>query len=191
MSGILTDKTIRQFVTQIGDEHYLMTASVIAASAAQAAALGEACLQLSLDYQVDTLDWPEVSTRIGQMAHLKETLLEWCNQDIHLPLPLTPEAGSGTTINHRGLFDYFLEVGRLSVEAVKLLQEFRPLAYAQVADDLEIAMNLLISQAQAALHLLNSRLPQQPEPALAQEYEPARLKLEEQLASLTRMKSDG
>ena len=59
-----------------------------------------------------------------------------------------------------------------------------------VADDLEIAMNLLISQAQAALHLLSSRLPQQPEPALAQEYEPARLKLEEQLASLTRIKSD-
>ena len=128
MSGILTDKTVRQFVTQIGDEQYLMTASVIAASAAQAAALGEACLQLSLDYQVDTLDWPEVSTRIGQMAHLKETLLEWCNQDIHLPLPLTPEAGSGTTINHRGLFDYLLEVGRLSVAAVQLLQEVRPLA---------------------------------------------------------------
>jgi hypothetical protein len=191
MSGILTDKTVRQFVTQIGDEHYLMTASVIAASAAQAAALGEACLQLSLDYQVDTLDWPEVSTRIGQMAHLKETLLEWCNQDIHLPLPLAPEAGNGSAINHRGLFDYLLEVGGLSVQAVKLLQEFRPLAYVQVADDLEITMNLLIGQAQAALRLLNSRLSQQPEPALAQEYEPARLKLAEQLAPLTRIKSDG
>lgn len=183
MSGMLTDKTLRQFVTQVGDEHYVMTANVIAASAAQAVALGEACLQISLDYQVDTLDWHEVSTRIGQMGHIKETLLEWSNQEIHLPL--AAEAGNAGAVNHRGLFDYLLEVGNLSIGAVKLLQEFRPLVYAQVADDLEITRKLLLGLAQAALNLLNSRLPQQPEPALVEEYEPARQKLEEQLALLT------
>ena len=81
MSLQTSDKTIRQFITEVSDAQYAMAGAVIAAGAAQAAALGEACMQLSLDNQVDKLDWASVSARIEQMVHLKNTLLEWCNQD--------------------------------------------------------------------------------------------------------------
>ncbi len=81
MSPRITEKTIRQFMAEVGDAHHAMAGAVIAASAAQAAALGEACLQISLDNQVDKLDWTRVSARIEQMAHIKETLVEWCDED--------------------------------------------------------------------------------------------------------------
>jgi hypothetical protein len=180
MTVFFVDKTLRQLVNQVSDEHYTMTATVIAASAAQAAALGEACMQISLDHQVDTLDWQDVMTRIEQMAHFKDTLLEWCNQEI---APQPGETTNGSQANSRGLFDYAVEVGQLSIQAAKTLQAFRPLVYAQVAGDLEVTINMLAGAARTALLLLDVQ--QRAEPELFQEYEPALLNLETQINLLT------
>ena len=178
----LTEKTVRQFVEAISDQHYAMTETVIAASAAQAAALGEACMQISLDNQVDRLDWQDVTARIEQMAHIKDTLLEWCNQEISSKSYMQ-ETGV-ESINQQELCDYSAEIGRFSVEAATMLQEFRPLVFEPLSSDLEMAINLLAGVAQAAVLLLDSNLYRWSDEALLQEYEPLRAEIQAQVNQL-------
>ncbi len=72
MEQLITGQTVRQFIAKVSDQHHAMTGAVIAVSAAQAAALGEACMQISLDNQVDKLNWRDVTARIEQMLSLKK-----------------------------------------------------------------------------------------------------------------------
>ena len=123
MQPTLTEKTIRQFIDEVSDQHYPMTETVIAASAAQAAALGEACMQISLDNQVDTLDWQDVTARIEQLAHIKNTLIEWCNQDVGKLVSDVVQSENGDFVNPQELCDYSAEIGRYSVQAVMILQD--------------------------------------------------------------------
>jgi formiminotetrahydrofolate cyclodeaminase len=182
----LTEKPIRQFIEQVSDQQYAMAGAVIAISAAQATALGEACMQISLDHQVDKLDWQDVTSRIEQMVHIKNTLVEWCDQDANAMAEYVAlrEAGSGLE-SQRILCDSPAEISRLCLEAATMLQDFRPLVIEQVQDDLEMAVNLLIATAQVAMFLLDSNLRSWPEPALMAEFEPIRLELEKQIGQLS------
>ena len=187
MSPRITEKTIRQFMAEVGDAHHAMAGAVIAASAAQAAALGEACLQISLDNQVDKLDWTSVSARIEQMAHIKETLVEWCDEDAvaisgHVALRETENQSSGEQL----LCESPAEISRLAIEAARLLQEFRPLVFGQVQDDLEMAISLLTGSGRAAILLLDSNLRiWSDNSALLVEYEPILAELLKQVDRLT------
>lgn len=182
----LTEKSVRQFITTISDQHHAMAGAVIAASAAQAAALGEACMQISLDNQVDKLDWNDVTARIEQMVHLKNTLIEWCDQDANTIAEFVALRNAGAELSgQRLLCDSPTEIGRLCVEAANLLQNFRPLVFEQVEDDLEMALNLMASTAYTAMLLLDSNLRLWPEPDLLKEFEPIRAELETQINQLT------
>lgn len=186
-----TEKTIRQFVSDVSDAHHAMAGAVIAASAAQATALGEACLQISLDNQVDRLDWTAVSARIEQMAHLKNTLVAWCDQDGATLLEYTAlvaEVGDPAR-QQRLLCESPAEISRLAVEGAAILQDFRPLVFEQVKDDLEMALRLLTGAGRAALLLLDSNLRVWANnPALLKEFEPILTELEAQLEQLTPVK---
>ena len=193
MSLGFTEKTLRQFVAEISDQHYALTETVIAASAAQAAALGEACMQISLDNQVDKLDWQDITARIEQMSHIKDTLLEWCNQEI-APVttpPLSSEAGNILPDNQQVLCDYSAEIGRFSVEAALLLQDFRPFVFNPLRDDLEMTINLLTGVAQAALLLLDSKLQRQSDRTILEEYGPLRDEIRDQIGRLELIKHLG
>lgn len=183
---LVTAKTIRQFVEEVSDQHHAMAGAVIAVSAAQAAALGEACMQLSLENQLDKLDWQDATARIEQMAHIKNTLLEWCDQDAAAIATYVAlrEAGEGVR-GQQLLCGSPAEISRLSIEAATLLQDFRPLVFEQVRDDLEIAVNLLAGTARTAMLLLDSNLRIWPETALLEEYEPIRAELEQRISQLT------
>ena len=176
------EKTIRQTIAEISDQHNPMTGAVIALVAAQAAALGEACMQISLDNQVDKLDWQDVTARIEQMAHIKNTLLEWCNQEITSKSYIQ---GTGVeAANQQELCDYSAEIGRFSVEAATMLQDFRSLVFEPLSNDLEMAINLLAGVAQAAVLLLDSNLYHWPDKALLQEYQPLRAEIQAQVDQL-------
>lgn len=182
----LTEKSVRQFVETISDQHHAMAGAVIAAAAAQTVALGEACMQISLDNQVDKLDWHDVTARIEQMVHTKQSLLEWCDQDgtaINQYVSLR-EAGAELS-GERLLCESPTEIGRLCVEAAKILEDFRPLVFEQVRDDLEMALNLLTGTAQSAMLLLDSNLRIWPHSSLLKEFEPLRAELEQQIKQLT------
>ena len=190
MSMQFTEKTARQFISDVSDAHHAMAGGVIAISAAQAAALGEACLQISLDNQIDRLDWTSVSACIEQMAHLKNTLTTWCDQDAatlleYYTLTEVGDAAQG----QRLLCESPAEISRLAVEGAAILQDFRPLVSEQVKDDLEMALLLLTSTGRAALLLLDSNLRIWADnPALQKEFEPILAELETQLQQLTPVK---
>ena len=189
MKSATTEQTIRQFVSEVTDQHYIMTGAVMAGSAAQAAALGETCMQISLDNQVDKLNWQDVTSRIEEMARLKDNLLEWCDQNAQTIIERTAlrEAG-GDSGSQRFWCESAAEISRLSIEAATLLQDFRPLAFENVRDDLEITINLLTCTGRAAVLLLDSNLRIWPVSALLDEYEPIRAELQSQIdqISLTR-----
>jgi formiminotetrahydrofolate cyclodeaminase len=185
MSANITEKTFRQMMNEISDQHYPMTGTVIAAMATQAAALAEACMQISLDNQVDKLNWQEATNQIGQMAHIKETLLEWCNQ--HTSQMSDCMSMSHHTVELRSqqtLCDNSAEISNLSIQAAKILQDFRPLAFEQVGADLEVALNLLTITAKTAIGLLDSNIRRWPDETLLAEYEPVLADLEAQLKQL-------
>ncbi|MEM7348080.1 MAG: hypothetical protein AAF485_27940 [Chloroflexota bacterium] len=145
------EKTLDGFVKQVSDQHYPMTSTVIAASAAQAAALGEACLQISLDNQIDNLDWQDVAQRIEEMAGIKSALLDLCNQT--LTVSNIDSNGREAVLDECKVF---AELGRLSASATLILQKFRPLVFKDIAPDLEINIHLLVATAHSALHLLEN-----------------------------------
>jgi formiminotetrahydrofolate cyclodeaminase len=163
-----------------------MAGAVIAASGAQAAALGEACMQISLDNQVDKLDWHDVTTRIEQMIHIKNSLLEWGDQDAKIiaDFVVLRESGQGLS-GQQGLCESPAEISRLCIEAAILLQEFRPLVFEQVQDDLELAHTLLVGVARAAMLLLDSNLRLWPDPALLAGYDPIQAELEIKISKLS------
>ena len=182
----VTEKTVRQFVATVSDQVHAMAGAVIAASAAQAAALGEACMQISLDEQVDKLDWGDVTGRIAQMDHVKNTLLEWCDQDATAIAEFVALRDAGDELKGQQLLcDAPAEVSRLSIEAATLLQNFRPLVIEKVQDDLEMAVNLLSGTARSAMLLLDSNLRIWPTSELLASHEPVRAELETQINQLT------
>jgi formiminotetrahydrofolate cyclodeaminase len=180
------EQTMRQFISEVSDQHHAMTGAVIAISAVQAAALGEACMQISLDNQVDRLNWQDVTSRIAQMARLRDNLLGWYEQDTRA---ITERAALRETdvqlSSQRFWCEGSAEISRLSIEAATLLQKFRPLVFESVRDDLEITINLLVSTARAAKLLLDSNLRIWSNSALLEEYEPVRAELENQIDQLT------
>jgi formiminotetrahydrofolate cyclodeaminase len=184
MGPQITGKTIRQFIDEVSDQFYPMTGVVIAAMAAQAAALAETCMQISLDNQIDKLDWPDVTGRIEQMAHIKATLLEWCNQHAEQMADFMSRTDYQAEPRHI-LCDHSAEIGQLSIEAATMLQEFRPLVFAQVSDDMETTITLLVMTARAAMLLLDSNLRRWPDEALLTKYEPIRAELESQINQST------
>ncbi|MBI1882059.1 MAG: cyclodeaminase/cyclohydrolase family protein [Chloroflexi bacterium] len=182
----LTEKSIRKFIEQVSDEHHAMAGAVIAASAAQAAALGEACMQISLDNQVDKLDWHDVTSRIEQTVHIRHTLIEWCDQDATALAEYVALRDAGQALQgQRILCESPAEMSRLCIEAVTVLQNFRLLVIEQVRDDLEIAINLLAGTARAALLLLDSNLRIWPEPELLAEFEPILAELDQKIGQLS------
>jgi len=183
MSSQITTKTIRDFVSSVSDQHYTMSGVIIATSAAQAVALGEACLQISFDHQVDTLDWQEVTARIEKLIAIKNSLLEWADQDAQAAI-------QQHTINNgqhppRTLYDSPVKIAQLSITVVGILQEFRTLALANLIDDLEIAIHLLKSAASAALYLLNSNLNQWADEDVLAEYGPIAAEVSSQIGQVT------
>lgn len=182
----LTEKSVRQFIDIVSDQHHAMAGAVIAANAAQATALGEACMQISLDNQVDKLDWHDVTARIEQMVHLKLSLIEWCDQDATAINQFVGLRESEQVVTgERLLCESPAEIGRLCVDAAKILEDFRPLVFERVQDDLEMAVNLLAGAAQAAMLLLDSNLRIWPYTSLLKEFEPLRAELEQQIGQLT------
>jgi len=182
---MVTQDTIRQIISNISDQHYAMTGAVIAVSAAQFAALGEACMQISLDNQVDTLNWQDVTSRIEQMARLKNNLLEWSDQDGKAIVErIALREGNSEIGSQRFWFESAAEIARLSIDAVQLLQDFRPFVFKDVQDDLEITINLLLGMAESAVLLLTSNFNIWPETTLRDEYGQVLAEVKDQIEQL-------
>jgi formiminotetrahydrofolate cyclodeaminase len=186
MPSGLTTKTSRQFIDHVSAQPHAMAGAVIAVAAAQAVALGEACIRISLEHRPAMLDGDDAANRAAHMADIKNRLAEWCDRDATAIAEFVALREAGEELKGQQLLCHApSEIGRLSVEAAKILQSFRRLAAERVRDDLEMSLTLLAGTAQAAMLLLDSNLRLWPDKALHEPYEPIRADLEQQIGRLT------
>ncbi len=186
MQAGITTKTNYQFINHISSQHHAMAGAVIAVSAAQAVALGEACISISLEHRPDALNANDVSDRAGQMANIKNRLAEWGDRDATAIAEFVALREAGEELKGQQLLcNSSAEMSRLCVEAATNLQDFRPQVSERVRDDLEMSISLLAGTAQVAMLLLDSNLRIWPEKALHDIYEPIRANLEQQIGWLT------
>ena len=151
----VTELTARQFTTEVSQQQHAMAGAVIALSAAQAAALGQACMQIGRD----RLDLAAAAQPIARIAEIKDSLLQWCDRDAKGIAEFVALREAGETLAGQRLLCHApADVSRLSSEAARILQDFRPLVHERVRDDLEMSLSLLAGTAQAALLLLDSNL---------------------------------
>jgi formiminotetrahydrofolate cyclodeaminase len=152
--SVVTDHTIAQFVAEVSQQQHAMAGAVIAASAAQAAALGQACVQIS-QVEQDL----SVQIQVERLTAIKSELLNWCDRDASAIAEYVALRDVGETLaGQRLLCSAPATASRLSIEAAQILQDFRPLVSERVHDDLEMSIGLLAGAAQAALLLLDSNL---------------------------------
>jgi formiminotetrahydrofolate cyclodeaminase len=181
----VTEETVRGFIAKISEQRHAMAGAVIAASAAQAVALGKACMQISLERRGDALDALGVAGRIQQVTDIMDSLIEWCDRDAVAIAEFVALREAGDELSGQKLLCHVpAQVSRLSVQAAARCQDFRPLVSEQVQDDLEMSISLLAGTAQAAMLLLDSNLRIWPEETLLEEYEPIRADLEAQIGRL-------
>ncbi len=155
--SVITDHTIANFVEEVSQQQHAMAGAVIALSAAQAAALGQACLQISREALALSDD--AVQEQIERLAAIKDDLLGWCDRDAEAIAEYVALREAGQTLaGQRLLCNAPADVSRLSIEAARILQDFRPLVSERVQDDMEMSINLLAGTAQTALLLLDSNL---------------------------------
>jgi formiminotetrahydrofolate cyclodeaminase len=172
MEQAVTTQTVFDFVQEVSRQQHAMAGAVIALSAGQAAALGQACLQISqdegLNHSVQAVENP-----IGRLAQIKMELLQWCDRDATAIAEYVALREAGDPLAGQELLcSAPAEVCRIAIEAANILQEFRPLVGEKVRDDLEMAISLLTGAAQAALLLLDSNLRIWPDPDLLAQFEP-------------------
>jgi formiminotetrahydrofolate cyclodeaminase len=182
----ITNTTLRQFGEHVGSQQHAMAGAVIAANAAQAAALGEACVRVSRAELHDQEAVAAAETAIATMSAAKEELFVLCDRDaatIGAFVAAGRELGSSFATRD-ALCALPAEIGRLASDAGLALQAFRPRVAALVHDDLEMALVLLTGAMRAAILLVDSNLRIWPEPALLEKYEPALVQLEERFATL-------
>ncbi len=180
----ITHQTLRSFVETVQNQRHAMAGAVIAASAAQAAALGRACLAISREDQA--LTEPSVEAAIQRVSTTVDLLLSWADQDAEAIARFVALRETGQELQgQRLLCQAPSQVGSLAVGAATQLQEARSWVCERVRDDLEMAISLLAGAAQAAMLLLDSNLRLWPEPDLLAEFEPLRARLEAQIRALS------
>lgn len=178
----LTETTLHRFTDEVAGQQHAMAGAVIAASAAQAVALGMACVQITVSHT------PAAGSgnQLDQLAGIKDALLTWCNRDAVAIAKFVALREAGNELRGQQLLcDAPAQMGRLAITAANILQNFRPLVSERVQDDLEMSITLLAGSAQAAMLLLDSNLRIWPEQSLLEVYEPIRAGLEQQIKQLT------
>ncbi len=173
MKSYVNEKVIADLVKDVSDQHYVMSGTITAITAAQATALGEACMQISLENQLDTLNWSDVTARIEHMGNVKKSLLEWSEQDMKAMATYNQSLVNNVMpIGRQTLAESAAEIARLSLVAVEMLQDFQHMAYNDMREKLMVAVHLLLGSAQAAIHLLGSYLDEWNNPNFVLEYKP-------------------
>jgi len=173
----ITRLKVNEFIQTVSNQNHAMAGAVIALSAAQATALGQACLRISLDHSGSQDQ--SAAAPIKALAAVKYQLLVWCNRDANAIAELVALRDAGQELAGQQLLCQApAQVSQLSIKAGNILQAARPLVNDRVKDDLEMSISLLASAAQTAMLLLDSNLRIWPEPALLATFEPVLADLE-------------
>jgi len=169
----VTESNIRQLSAHISGQHHAMAGAAIAASAALACSLGQACVQINIPRQEDDVRRATVTQTAARLDVIRQRLLQLADEDGAAIATFAALRSAGRELSGQELLCQLpVDMGHLAIEAAVLLQQARPLLYQQ-QDDLEMAIRLLDGSARAALLLLDSNLRIWPDPELLAQYEPA------------------
>jgi len=169
---MLTEYSLRQLTDHIARQGHAMAGATIAASAALACSLGEACLRINVPLLAIDADRALAERLAGQLAGIRSRLLALTDEDGAAITTFAALRAAGKTLEGQDrLCQMPVEMARLSIEAACLLQEFRPLIDL-ARDDLEMAITLLLGTQRAAALLLDSNMRLWPEPDLLAKFEP-------------------
>lgn len=156
----VTELPVRRFSSHVSGQSHAMAGAVIAISAAQAVSLGRACIFIS-----------QGETR--RLDEIREELLRCGDQDANAIAEFAALRGLGQELKGKDLLcELPAKLSRLSAEAARILQDFRPQVDERVRDDLEMSVRLLFGTAHAAVLLLDSNLRIWTDEELALKYEP-------------------
>jgi 2',3'-cyclic-nucleotide 2'-phosphodiesterase (5'-nucleotidase family)/formiminotetrahydrofolate cyclodeaminase len=166
----ITRLGVDAFIQTVSSQNHAMAGAVIALSAAQAAALGQACLRISRDSGKPA---SEAEAAIKALSILKNELLQWCNRDANAIAELVTLRQEGQELAGQLLLCQApARVCQLSIKAADILKKGRFFVNERVKDDLEMSITLLASAAQTAWLLLDSNLRIWPEADLLGAFEP-------------------
>ena len=169
---MLTENSIRQFTDHIASQSHAMAGATIAASAAAACSLGEACLRINVPLVASAADSALAERLANQLAGIRSRLLALTDEDGAAITAFATLRAAGKTLEGQDrLCQMPVEMAQLSIEAACLFQEFRPLIDL-ARDDLEMAIGLFAGTLRAATLLLDSNMRLWPEPDLLAKYEP-------------------
>lgn len=185
MEHLVSENTVRHFTDEVANQHHAMAGAVIAASAAQAVALGTACVQITLADREKSQNPGEIAALLEQLTGIKDSLIDWCNRDATAIAEFVALREAGDELSGQQLLcNAPAEISHLSITAANILQNFRTAVSERVRDDLEMSITLLAATAQAAMLLLDSNLRIWPEKALLDRYESIRAELEQRVRQL-------
>ncbi|MCU0509693.1 MAG: cyclodeaminase/cyclohydrolase family protein [Anaerolineae bacterium] len=181
---MLTDHSVNDFGSYVAGQSHAMAGATIAASAALACALGEACARISTSRLEDWDNCARAEGLADQLGSTRATLTSLADLDGEALLAFEAAAAAGRAAEGKDhLCRLPLEIGVAACSAAAALQAFRPLVRG-VQDDLEMAITLLSGAGRAAALLLDSNLRIWPEPELLAAYEPELARLRQALAGL-------
>jgi formiminotetrahydrofolate cyclodeaminase len=168
----ITRRPLRLLTDHIAGQRHAMAGATIAASAALACSLGEACLRISASELADVEDQAAALGAAERLSAIRGQLLVLADEDGTAIAAFAALRETGDELRGQDrLCRMPVEMATLSTEAALILQDLRPLV-RRVQDDLEMALTLLDGAARAAILLLDSNLRIWPEPALLASYEP-------------------
>lgn len=189
----MTALTGRQFTAHVSSRHHAMAGATIALSAAQAVALGEACMRITRDHLGDPFARQQAGALIERVTEVKQKLLDLTDTDGSAITAFVALREAGQELAGQDMLCALpVDMGELAFQGASAMQEFRPLVVDQVHDDLEMALTLLTGATKACTLLLDSNLRIWPDPALVARYEPQRARLEaqaRQLAPVARLRA--
>jgi len=181
---MLTEYSLRHFTDHIAGQGHAMAGATIAAAAALACGLGEACVRISARHLEADDDRSAARSVADRLAALRSQLQALSDEDGDAITAFAALRDAGQEMaGQERLSQLPVEMGQLTGEAASLLQDFRPLV-RNVQDDTEIAITLLAGATRAATLLLDSNLRLWPEPARLAKFEPALAQLRAQAAAI-------
>ncbi len=165
---MLTDNAFRDLTAHIAGQNTAMAGAVIAASAALACSLGEACVRLN----ASILGEAAIGSLAERLAAIRTQLLTLADEDGAAIIAFAALRAAGKTlVGQEQLCQAPIEIARRALEAAASLQAFRP-SIQLAQDDLEMAIVLLAGAVRAATLLLDSNLRLWPEPPLLARFDP-------------------
>ena len=142
MKPAITTMTVYDFVQEVSGQQHAMAGAVIAVSAGQAAALGQACMQITRE-EGPNHGLQAIESPLERLAQIKRELLGWSDRDATAIAEYVALREAGDPLAGQELLcSSPAQICRIAIEAAQILQEFRPLVIEKVGDDLEMTLRL-------------------------------------------------